>query len=97
MMAQIPALLALISLVSAITTLLIGVAVGHANAAVETLIYAGMVTIFLQVFALAVTFIHSRLVTQDLATLMLALEEAQGAASAEGRAVDPHASDLGEN
>jgi hypothetical protein len=77
MMAQIPALLALLALISGIVTMVIGVSVGHENASLETLIYAGMTTLFLQVFALAVTFIHSRLVTQDMATLMMAVEEAR--------------------
>jgi len=80
MMAQIPALLALLALISGIVTMVIGVSVGHENASLETLIYAGMTTLFLQVFALAVTFIHSRLVTQDMATLMIAVQEAQAQA-----------------
>ena len=95
MMAQIPALLALIALISAIVTMVIGVSVGHENASVETLIYAGMATIFLQVFALAVTFIHSRLVTQDMAELMLAVKAAEEGASpaADGirQPIDSHA------
>ncbi|HAC79866.1 MAG: hypothetical protein P8K76_13180 [Candidatus Binatia bacterium] len=96
MMAQIPALLALIALISAIVTMVIGVSVGHENASVETLIYAGMATIFLQVFALAVTFIHSRLVTQDIAELMLAVKAAEEGASpaSDGirQPIDSHAS-----
>jgi hypothetical protein len=63
---------------------------------VETLIYAGMATIFLQVFALAVTFIHSRLVTQDMAELMLAVEAAEEGASTTSEGIrqpaDSHAS-----
>ena len=101
MMAQIPALLALLALISGIVTMVIGVSVGHENASLETLIYAGMVTIFLQVFALAVTFIHSRLVTQDMATLMMAIEEANASTTAvatpQGHAGDSHASQVGEN
>jgi hypothetical protein len=96
MMAQIPALLALIALISAIVTMVIGVSVGHENASVETSIYAGMATIFLQVFALAVTFIHSRLVTQDMAELMLAVEAAEEGASTTSEGIrqpaDSHAS-----
>ena len=101
MMAQIPALLALLALISGIVTMIIGVSVGHENASLETLIYAGMVTIFLQVFALAVTFIHSRLVTQDMAELMMAIEEANASttpvATTEGHPADSHASQVGEN
>lgn len=101
MMAQIPALLALIALVSGIITMVIGVSVGHENASIETLIYAGMVTLFLQVFAVAVTFIHSRLVTDDIATLMLAVEKAQATMRSDpppGKQPDgSHASELGEN
>ena len=101
MMAQIPALLALMALIAAIITMVIGVSVGHENASVEALIYAGMVTIFMQVFALAVTFIHSRLVTQDIATLMIAVEEAKKGASSPSDEVrqpaDSHASQTGEN
>lgn len=109
MMAQIPALLALLALISGIVTMVIGVSVGHENASLETLIYAGMTTLFLQVFALAVTFIHSRLVTQDMATLMMAVQDAQAqtpgdldspptsVATPNRQAPGSHVSETGEN
>ncbi len=60
-MELIAALLAWVALVAGVVTLCIGVAAGRGNAALETLIYAGMATLVLQLFAAIVATVHGRL------------------------------------
>jgi mannose/fructose/N-acetylgalactosamine-specific phosphotransferase system component IID len=80
-MAKIPGFLALAALVAGIVTFLVGVALGRGQAEVATLIYGGLVTLFLQVFAVVVTFVHARLLGEERAELL-----ARIAAAGESRA-----------
>ena len=68
-MARVPVLLSLVALLSGILTLSLGIAVGYGAADVTSLLYAGLTTLFLQVFCFAVTAIHARLVAEELAEL----------------------------
>lgn len=82
-MDRIPGFLALASLISGIITFVIGWRVGHDAAEVSTLIYAGFTTLILQSLACALTFVHARLLRDELAELggMLAAAEEKGADS----------------
>ncbi len=85
-MDRIPGFLALASLVSGIVTFVIGWRVGHDAAEVTTLIYAGFATLVLQSLACAVTFVHARLLRDELAELggmLAAAEENQAVSTSE--------------
>ncbi|MFP6665204.1 MAG: hypothetical protein VCC00_13480 [Deltaproteobacteria bacterium] len=73
-MAKIPGFLALAALVAGIVTFLLGVALGRGQAEVASVIYAGLVTLFLQVFAVAVTFVHARLLGEEREELLARIE-----------------------
>lgn len=66
-MDRIPGYLALAALISGIVTFVLGWRVGHEEAELSTLIYAGFLTLILQSFACAVTFIHARLLREEQA------------------------------
>jgi hypothetical protein len=76
-MARTPGFLALAALVAGIVTFLIGVSLGRGEAEVASLIYAGLVTLSLQVFSVVVTFVHARLLGEERAELRARLADAR--------------------
>jgi hypothetical protein len=75
-LARVTTVLVLLSFVSTCITFVLGVRVGHGEAALGSHLNWGAVTLVLQLFAAGVSAVHARASGEEIAALRAALEEA---------------------